>query len=162
MTYGTHWRGTWLLPCTLHMCKYLPMLDWCRGECTVSIMNINNGIKEPTRSKSNIIKTVTFKQSNVLNWENVFIYPSHCLGQSHSPTYWNEGWLYPGIYHDPWKVDKPYRSFRKQKYPPVPIPTGIKKKKKESSLQVPEWGICVKKRRRRYESHYGIYSILRK
>lgn len=120
------------------------MLDCCRGECAVSLMNINNRIKEPTQSKSNIIKTV--KQSNALNWENIFIYPSHCLGQYHSLPYWNEEWLYPGIYHDPWKVDKPYLSFRKQKYPQVPIPTGIKKKKKESSLQVPKWGICVKKK----------------
>ena len=110
----------------------------------VLIMNINDRMKEPYSIKSSYQNCKAIKcpklraiylYTQVIVWVNIILYHIEMRGD-----------FYPG-HDDPWKPDKPYRSSRKQKFPPVPIPTGIQKKKgkEKSSLKVPERGICVEK-----------------
>ena len=55
-------------PCNLFL--LCGMLDRHICKCTVSLHNLNNGIKKPTRLVSQD--------------QRIFVYPSYCLGQYHS------------------------------------------------------------------------------
>ena len=63
------------------------ILDWYKGEYMVSIMNINNGIKEPTWGYRNCrtSRTLIFWYVKVTI---SFVYPVYRLGQYHSEPYW--------------------------------------------------------------------------
>ena len=55
------------------------MLVWYIGECMVSILNINCGIKEPTHEYLTS-QLLIFGGYWVCKGERIFIYLSYCLG----------------------------------------------------------------------------------
>ena len=65
---------------------FKPVLVWYIGECTVSIININNGIKDPTcgYQNCNTSQILIFSGQD----KRIFVYPSYYLGQYHSKPYY--------------------------------------------------------------------------
>ena len=68
-----------------------PTLDWYIGECMVSITDINNGIKEPTRGYQNCIASQILIYGGYLKFRESLYTQVIIWVSNHSKPYWYEG-----------------------------------------------------------------------
>ena len=66
---------------------FKPLSVWYIGECMVSIININHGIKEPTLRYQNCNTSQILIYGWYVKGERIFVETSYDLGQYHSIPY---------------------------------------------------------------------------
>ena len=69
-----------------NLSKFASMFDHYINKCTVSVININIGIKEPIRGYRNCNTDQILKYGG---GEKIFVCPSYHLGHGHSKPYCN-------------------------------------------------------------------------